>query len=89
MSLAAHILGLLHANASSGSGAFKITEAVFTELPTALRRDPRFAGISDFELTLLLRDVRNRLEQVLFREMRDRIHIEDAEDAIRRCLGGE
>jgi len=72
------ICNLLRACTSSGREAFKIVEILFTDFLTALRRDPRLAGITVSEFELIIADARNDFEQLLFREMRDRIHIEDA-----------
>jgi hypothetical protein len=80
------IIDLLQARASSGRNAFRIAETVFTRIIVVLRRDPRFAGLSLFELELLLADEYREAEKTLFMQMRDRIHLDDAEDAVRCYL---
>jgi hypothetical protein len=81
------ICDLLEARASSGRNAFEIVETTFTKIIAALRRDPRFTNIPVFELELLLADSRGETERTLFAEMRDRIHLDDAEDAVHHTLG--
>jgi hypothetical protein len=86
-SLTRDILDLLEARASSGRDAFRISENTFTKIITVLQRDPRFAGITRFELELMLINQCREFEEILFNEMRDRIHLDDAEDAVCLCLG--
>ena len=83
------IIDLLQARVSSGRAASQIIDNMFENVIAVLRRDPRFAGISLFELELLFADARCEVEKILFNEMRDRIHLDDAEDAVRRCLPGD
>jgi hypothetical protein len=83
------IIDLLQARASSGRNAFRIAETVFKNVVTRLRRDPRFAGIDQFEFELLLADISSETEKMLFAELRDRIALHDAEHAVRQCLGEE
>jgi hypothetical protein len=83
------IIDLLQARASSGRDAFRIVETVFAKIIAKLRRDPRFAGISQFELELLLADISRDAETRLFREMYLRIDLADAVFAIHQCLGEE
>jgi hypothetical protein len=83
------IIDLLQARASTGRNAFQIVETTFAKIIAALRRHPHFAGIRLFELELLLADERCEVEKILFNEMRDCIHLDDAEDAVRRCLPDE
>jgi hypothetical protein len=78
---------LLQARASDGRKAFDLTDAVFTKIGTALRRDPRFANLTNFELELLLADVRNEMERALFTEMVAHIHLDDAANAVELVLG--
>jgi hypothetical protein len=80
------IIDLLQARASSGRAASQIIDNMFENVIAVLRRDPRFAGISLFELELLFADARCEVEKILFNKMSDRIHLDDAEDAVRRCL---
>ena len=82
------IIDLLEARASSRRDAFAIAETMFTKIIAILRRDSRFAGASLFELELMLADVRSETEGLLFNEMRDRVHVDDAQDAVRCCLPG-
>jgi hypothetical protein len=42
-----------------------------------------------FELELLLANQRSEAEKILFSEMRDRVRLDDAEDAVRLCLGND
>jgi hypothetical protein len=81
------IIDLLQARASSGRDAFQIVEIVFAKAVAALRRDPRFNGVSQFEFELLLADVSNDAGKMLFAEMCDRILLADAEHAVYQCLG--
>jgi hypothetical protein len=83
------IIDLLQARASSGHAAFRIAESLLTKIMAALRRDSRFAGISQFEMELLLADVSNDAGNLLFAEMRDRVLLADAEHAVHQCLGEE
>jgi hypothetical protein len=83
------ICDLLESRASSGRAAFVIVENLFAKIITILRRDSHFAGTSLFELELMFADARREAESALFREMRDRIHIDDAQDAVRCCLPDE
>ena len=89
MSTSREIIDLLEARASSGRAAFEIVQTVFVKIFAALRRDPRFAGISLLELELLIADPSRELEDTLFAALRDRVHLDDAEDAVRLCLGDE
>ena len=86
---AGDIIDLLQARASSGRNAYRIIETVFTKIIAKLRRDSRFAGISQFEMELLLADVSNDAGNLLFAEMRDRVLLADAEHAVHQCLGEE
>jgi hypothetical protein len=81
------IIDLLQARASSGRKASRIVETVFTNIVAKLRRDPRFAGVSQFEFDLLFADISSEAEKTLFAEMRDRIALHDAEHAVHQCLG--
>jgi hypothetical protein len=81
------IIDLLQARASSGRAASQIIDNIFADVIAVLRRDPRFAGISQFEFELLLADVSSETEKTLFAEMRDRVLLADAEHAVHQCLG--
>jgi hypothetical protein len=83
------IIDLLQARASSGRNAFRIVEIVFTDIIARLRRDPRFNGVSQFELELLLADASSEAGRMLFAELHDRIALHDAEHAVHQCLGDE
>jgi hypothetical protein len=83
------IIDLLQARASSGRSAYRIIETVFAKIIAKLRHDSRFAGISQFEMELLLADVSNDAGNLLFAEMRDRVLLADAEHAVHQCLGEE
>jgi hypothetical protein len=83
------IFDLLQARASTGRNAFRIVESLFAKIIARLQRDSRFAGISQFEMELLLADVSNDAGNLLFVEMRDRVLLADAEHAVHQCLGEE
>jgi hypothetical protein len=83
-SSAREIIDLLEARASSGRVAFQISEATFAKIIAILRR--RF-GVSSFEAELLLVDVLREHEDILFAALRDQVDLDDAEDAVRLCLG--
>jgi hypothetical protein len=89
MNPARDICDLLQTRASSGRDASWIVETVFAKITAILRRDPRFATITRSEFEVLLADVSSETEKLLFSKMRDRIHIDDAEDTVRCCLGDE
>jgi hypothetical protein len=80
------ICDLLQARAASGHDAFQIVENSFANIITALRRDVRFTGITRFDFELLLADEYRDLEKILFEEMHDRVHLDEAEDAVRCYL---
>jgi hypothetical protein len=86
---AGDIIDLLQARANTGRNAFRIVEALFARIIAKLRRDPRFNGVSQFELELLLADISSDAEKMLFAELRDRIALHDAEHAVHQCLGEE
>jgi len=86
---AGDICDLLQARASTGRAAFQIVESLFEKIIAKLRRDSRFAGVSQFEMELLLADVSNDAGNLLFAEMRDRVLLADAEHAVHQCLGEE
>jgi hypothetical protein len=81
------ICDLLQARASTGHNAFEIVENTFAKIITILRRDPRFANISLFELELMFANVRSETEAVLFNEMHARVRLDEAEDAVHCTLG--
>jgi hypothetical protein len=81
------ISDLLEARADNGHGASRYVEALFAKIIAALRRDPRFANITLLELELLLADERNEAEKFLFNAFRDRVQLDEAVDAVHRCLG--
>jgi hypothetical protein len=83
------IIDLLQARASSGRNAFRIVKSLFAEIIAKLRRDPRFNDVSQFEFELLLADVSNDAEKMLFAEMCDRVLLADAEHAVHQCLDEE
>ena len=66
--------------AADGRRAYRIVDALFLEIISTLRRDPRLHELSAFDLELLLADVRTDVERQLVRELRDRIHIGHIED---------
>jgi hypothetical protein len=83
------IIDLLQARASSGRIAFRIVETMLANVIAALRRDPRFVGVSLFDFELLLADIKREAERTLFAELHDRIALDDAEHAVHQCLGDE
>jgi hypothetical protein len=89
MTPASNICALLQARAASGRDALEIAETTVLGIIKTLMRDARFANITRVELELLLVNERRRLEDRLFEEMRDRIHLDDAQDAVQRCLGDD
>jgi hypothetical protein len=84
---AREICDLLEARACPGRQAFDLVDTMFTQIIALLRRDSRFAGITCFELELLFAGVRSDTERMLLRELHDHVHLDDAEDAVRICLG--
>jgi hypothetical protein len=80
------IIDLLQARASSGRAAFEITDNMFAKLIVVLRQ--RF-NIGHLEAELLLADLIRELEATLYAALRDHIHLNDAEDAVRLCLGDD
>jgi hypothetical protein len=62
--------------ASSGREASRLVEEICDGIVVALRRDPRFAGISLREYDLILADVRKVFERRLFNELANRIHLD-------------
>jgi hypothetical protein len=89
LNLSRDICDLLESRASSGRSAFEYVKTLFTQIITTLRRDPRFAEMTLFELELLLANQPSEAEKILFSEMRDRVRLDDAEDAVRLCLGND
>jgi hypothetical protein len=89
MSPAGDIVDLLQARASSGRAAFEIARQTLAKIIAALQRNSRFATATRFELELVLMNEYRELEEILFNEMRNRIHLDDAEDAVRCVLPGD
>ena len=85
-STAQQIIDLLEARAHSGRDAFAISRGLFDEIIAILHA--RF-GLNYFESELLLIAAIRKYESVLFVALRDRVHLDDAEDAVRLCLGDE
>jgi hypothetical protein len=65
--------------AASGREAFHLVEIWFAIIGAALRRDPRFAVMCPSEMELLLADARADIEQRLFDELKDRVHLDDVD----------
>lgn len=80
------IIDLLQARASSGGTAFEISETIFAKIIAVLRR--RFS-VGTVDAELMLADVIREHEDALFNALRDRVHLDDAEDAVRLCLGDD
>jgi hypothetical protein len=78
---------LLEANASDGHEAFWFVKTLIDRVISTLRRDSRLHAISSLELEYLLADAYRDAETKLFAAMRDRVHLDDARDAVRRCVG--
>jgi hypothetical protein len=66
--------------ASDGRTAYKIVGALFDNIISRLRRDPRFRAVSVFDLELLLADARVNAERQVMHELKDRIHLDDIRD---------
>jgi hypothetical protein len=81
------ICDLLQGRASNGRKASVITDAMLAMLIANLRRDPRFATITDSEFDLLLAGTATEMERVLFAETSNHIHLDEAEDAVISVLG--
>ena len=77
------VIDLLQARASSGRDAFQIADNMFAKLIAVLRR--RF-DIEYLEAELLFADLIREHENTLYTALRDRVHLNDAEDAVRRFL---
>ena len=77
------IIDLLQARTSSGRDAFQIADNMFAKLIAVLRR--RF-DIEYLEAELLFADLIREHENTLYAALRDHIHLNDAEDAVRRFL---
>ena len=86
MSTSREIIGLLKARASSGRDAFQISKALFAKIIAILQR--RF-GTGHSETELILVDAIREHEDTLFNALRGRVHSDDAEDAVRLCLGDD
>jgi len=84
--LARDLTDLLEVRAHNGRDAYHYVETLFARIVSVLRRDPRFAGISLFELELMFADARREAENILFHAMCGRLHLDDARDAVERCL---
>jgi hypothetical protein len=87
MSSVRDICDLRQARAASGRNAFQIVKTSFASIITTLQRDARFADITRFDFELLLANEYRDLEKILFQEIHDRVHLDEAEDAVRCCLG--
>jgi hypothetical protein len=83
MSLTCKIHDLLAARASSGRDAYEISETTFEKVNAMLRQ--RF-GVTYSQAELLLIDVAREHEQTLYVALRNRLNLDDVEDAIRLCL---
>jgi hypothetical protein len=66
--------------ASDGRTAYKSVGALFDNIISRLRRDPRFRAVSVFDLELLLADARVNAERQVMHELKDRIHLDDIRD---------
>jgi hypothetical protein len=86
MSLVRNIHDLLAARASSGRDAYQITEATFTKVNGVLRQ--RF-GLTYLEAEQLLVDVEREHEKTLYAALRNRLDLDDALDAVARCMGDD
>jgi hypothetical protein len=63
--------------ASDGRKAYKIVDSLFAGIIVALRRDPRFSNLREFDLELLLADTRVNAERHLLGELKGRVHLDD------------
>jgi hypothetical protein len=80
------IIDLLQARASSGRAAFEIADDLFAKLIAVLQR--RF-GIGYLEAELLLADLIREHENRLYVALHNSLDLDDAKDAVCRCLPGE
>jgi hypothetical protein len=80
------IIDLLQARASSGRAAFEIAGDLFAKLIAVLQR--RF-GIGYLEAELLLADLIREHENRLYVALHNSLDLDDAKDAVCRCLSGE
>lgn len=80
------IIDLLQARASSGGTAFEISKTIFAKVIAVLRRH---FSVGTIDAELMLADVIREHEDALFSALRDRVHLDDAEDAVRLCLGDD
>ena len=83
---AQEIIDLLEARASSGRVAFQISKTTFAKIIAVLRQ--RF-GVGNLDAELMLADVTREHEDILYAALRDHVHLDDAEDAVRLCLGDD
>jgi hypothetical protein len=65
--------------ATTGHEAFRIVDDLFANIIASLRRDQRFTMVRPSEFDLLLADVRHDVEQRLFDELHDRVHLDDVD----------
>jgi hypothetical protein len=84
--LARDIIDLLQARANSGHAAFEIVDDMFAKVIAVLQQ--RF-GIEYLEAELLFADLIREHENTLYEALRDQVHLDDAEDAVRVCLGDD
>ena len=80
------IRDLLTAHASSGRIAFQLGETPFVKIIAVLRQH---FGLSYQQAELLLIDLMREHEDALCKILRDRIRLDDAHDAVGRCLGDD
>lgn len=89
LNLTKDLCDMLQARASSGGDADEVADTILIKIIRTLRHDPRFAEITRVEFELLLAGPYRELCDLLFHEMNNRIHLDEAEDAVCCCLGEE
>jgi hypothetical protein len=74
---------------SDGREAYALVDDLWTSILAALRRDPRFAGMTILEFELLTARVRAGAEEQLFAALHKQLHLEDAEFVVARYTQDE
>jgi hypothetical protein len=80
------LIGFLEARTRSGDSAFDITKQLEATLAALLCRD---FGLGRLDAEQRLHDIVRALERALHAEMSDRLHIDDAIDAVHQIFGDD
>jgi hypothetical protein len=80
------IRDMLLARATDGDRGYKLVDDLLDDIIALLRQNPRFR-IPRFEFELLFADLHQHFADVLADELRNKIHIDDAEDVVRYFAG--